>query len=45
MVLQIITVRRLQRGEPASFFQLTLLAALLLGLSTYLTAFSFWVIG
>ena len=45
VVLQIITVRRLQRGEPASFFQLTLLAALLLGLSTYLTAFSFWVIG
>lgn len=45
IVLQIITVRRLQRGLPASFFQLTLLAALLLGLSTYLTAFSFWVIG
>lgn len=45
VVLQIITVRRLQRGEPASFFQLTLLAALLLGLSTYLSVFSFWVIG
>lgn len=45
VVLQIITVRRLQRGDPASFFQLTLLAALLLGLSAYLTAFSFWVIG
>ena len=45
VVLQIITVRRLQRGDPASFFQLTLLAALLLGLGAYLTAFSFWVIG
>jgi 1,4-dihydroxy-2-naphthoate octaprenyltransferase len=45
VVLQIITVRRLQRGEPASFFQVTLLAALLFGLGAYLTTFSFWVIG
>lgn len=45
VMLQIITVRRLQRGEPASFFQLTLLAALLFGLGVYLNAFSYWVIG
>ncbi len=45
VVLQIITVRRLQRGEPASFYQLTLLAALMFGMSVYLIAFSFWVIG
>lgn len=43
-VLQIITLRRFRAGQPASFSQLTLLAALIYGLSVYLTAFSFWVL-
>jgi len=44
VVLQIITLRRFRAGQPASFSQLTLLAALIYGLSVYLTAFSFWVL-
>jgi 1,4-dihydroxy-2-naphthoate octaprenyltransferase len=43
-VLQIITLRRFRAGQPASFSQLTLLAALIYGLSVYLIAFSFWVL-
>lgn len=43
-VLQIVTLRRFRAGQPASFSQLTLLAALIYGLSVYLTAFSFWVL-
>ncbi len=45
VVWQIITMRRLREGAPVSPRQLTLGAALLFGLSVYLTAFSFWVIG
>jgi 1,4-dihydroxy-2-naphthoate octaprenyltransferase len=45
VVWQIITMRRLREGAPVSPRQLTVGAALLFGLSVYLTAFSFWVIG
>ncbi len=42
---QIIMLRRLQLGEPISFQFLTLGAVALFGLTAYLMAFSFWVIG
>lgn len=45
VILQIMTVRRFREGQPASFAQLTMLAALIYALTAYLTAFSFWVIG
>lgn len=45
VVLQIIIVRRMRAGQPASFAQLTLLAALTFGLSVYFMAFSYWVLG
>jgi 1,4-dihydroxy-2-naphthoate octaprenyltransferase len=44
VVLQLILVRRMRAGEPASFAQLTLLAALTFGLSVYFMAFSYWVL-
>lgn len=42
---QVITVRRMQHGEPISFSRLTFGALALFGLTAYLIAFSFWVIG
>jgi 1,4-dihydroxy-2-naphthoate octaprenyltransferase len=42
---QVITVRRLERGEAVSFPMLTFGAVTLFGLTAYLIAFSFWVIG
>lgn len=42
---QVITVRRIQQGEPVSFPLLTFGAIVLFGLTAYLIAFSFWVIG
>ena len=42
---QIIMIRRLQYGEPVSFSLLTFGAVALFGLTAYLMAFSFWVIG
>jgi len=44
-VWQIITIRRMRRGEPISFHRLTLGAVILFALTAYLMAFSFWVIG
>ncbi len=44
-VWQIITMRRLQRGEPVSFNRLTFGAVALFALTAYFIAFSFWVIG
>jgi len=44
-VWQIITVRRMRRGEPISFHRLTFGAVTLFALTAYLMAFSFWVIG
>jgi 1,4-dihydroxy-2-naphthoate octaprenyltransferase len=42
---QVITMRRLQQGEPVSFSLLTFGAVMLFGVTAYLIAFSFWVIG
>jgi len=42
---QVITVRRMQRGDPISFARLTFGAVALFALTAYLIAFSFWVIG
>jgi 1,4-dihydroxy-2-naphthoate octaprenyltransferase len=44
-VWQIMTVRRMRRGEPISFHRLTFGAVALFALTAYLMAFSFWVIG
>ena len=44
-LLQIINFRRMQRGDPVSFSRLTFLALALFAITTYLIAFSFWVIG
>jgi 1,4-dihydroxy-2-naphthoate octaprenyltransferase len=44
-VWQVITMRRLQRGEPMSFNRLTFGAVALFALTAYFIAFSFWVIG
>jgi 1,4-dihydroxy-2-naphthoate octaprenyltransferase len=43
VLLQIVTMRRLQRGEPVSFSRLTFLAVLIFALTTYFMAFTFWV--
>jgi 1,4-dihydroxy-2-naphthoate octaprenyltransferase len=42
---QVITVRRMQHGEPTSFQRLTFGAVTLFALTAYLIAFSYWVIG
>ncbi|MGH2522030.1 MAG: prenyltransferase [Anaerolineales bacterium] len=42
---QVVTVRRMQRGEPVSFQRLTFGAVALFALTAYFIAFSFWVIG
>ena len=42
---QVIMMSRMQRGEPISFPRLTFGAVTLFGLTAYLIAFSFWVIG
>jgi len=44
-VWQIMTVRRMRRGETISFHRLTFGAITLFALTAYLMAFSFWVIG
>jgi len=44
-VWQIITIRRMRRGEAISFHRLTFGAVALFALTAYLMAFSFWVIG
>ena len=43
-LLQIATIRRMQRGEPVSFTRLTFVAVLIFGLTAYFMAFSFWVL-
>ena len=42
---QVITVRRLQQGDPVAFNRLTFGAVTLFGLTAYFVAFNFWVIG
>lgn len=44
-LLQIMNIRRLQRGEPLSFNRLTFLAVVIFALTTYFMAFNFWVLG
>jgi 1,4-dihydroxy-2-naphthoate octaprenyltransferase len=44
-LLQIIHIRRMQRGEPLSFSRLTLLAVVIFVLTSYFAAFNFWVLG
>jgi len=44
-VWQIITIRRMQRGEPVAYNRLTLGAVAHFALTAYLMAFSFWVVG
>ena len=44
VLLQIVTIRRLQLGESVSFTRLTFLAVLIFGLTTYFMAFTFWVL-
>lgn len=44
-LLQIVQVRRMQRGEPLSFSRLTFLAVALFALTAYFAAFTFWVLG
>ena len=43
-LLQIATIRRMQRGEPVSFNRLTFTAVLIFVLTVYFMAFSFWVL-
>ena len=43
-LLQIATIRRMQRGEPVNFTRLTFMAVLIFALTTYFMAFSFWVL-
>ena len=42
VLLQIMFIRRMQRGESISFTRLTLVAILIFALTTYFMAFSFW---
>jgi len=43
-LLQIVNMRRLNRGEPVSYGRLTFLAVAIFSLTAYYMAFSFWVI-
>jgi 1,4-dihydroxy-2-naphthoate octaprenyltransferase len=43
--LQITNIRRMQHGEPVSFTRLTFLAVLILMITTYFMAFTYWVLG
>jgi 1,4-dihydroxy-2-naphthoate octaprenyltransferase len=43
--LQIVNIRRMQHGEPVSYTRLTFLAVLILTVTTYFMAFTFWVLG
>lgn len=43
-LLQITTIRRMQRGEPVSFARLTFMAVLIFALTAYFMVFSFWVL-
>lgn len=45
VLVQIGQVRRMQRGDPVSFTWLTFLGLVIFALSSYFTAFSFWVLG
>jgi 1,4-dihydroxy-2-naphthoate octaprenyltransferase len=45
MLLQIVNVRRMLRGEPVSYVRLTLLAVVIFALTTYFAAFNYWVLG
>jgi 1,4-dihydroxy-2-naphthoate octaprenyltransferase len=45
MLVQISQVRRMLRGEPVSFARLTFLGLVIFALTSYFTAFSFWVLG
>jgi hypothetical protein len=45
VLLQIVNVRRMQRGEPVSFTRLTLLAVVIFALTAYFAAFNYWVLG
>jgi 1,4-dihydroxy-2-naphthoate octaprenyltransferase len=44
VLLQIATIRRMQRAEPVSFTRLTFVAVLIFTLTAYFMAFSFWVL-
>ncbi len=43
-LLQMVNLRRMQRGEPVSFTRLTFLAVFIFSLTTYFMAFSFWAL-
>jgi 1,4-dihydroxy-2-naphthoate polyprenyltransferase len=45
VLLQISQVRRMLRGDPISFNRLTFLGLVIFALTTYFTAFTFWVLG
>jgi 1,4-dihydroxy-2-naphthoate octaprenyltransferase len=45
VLLQITNIRRMQHGEPVSFNRLTFLAVLILVITTYFMAFTYWVLG
>jgi 1,4-dihydroxy-2-naphthoate octaprenyltransferase len=44
VLLQMVNLRRMQRGEPVSFTRLTFLAVFIFSLTTYFMAFSFWAL-
>jgi 1,4-dihydroxy-2-naphthoate octaprenyltransferase len=44
-LLQIVNVRRMQRGDPVNFSRLTLLAVVIFALTAYFAAFNYWVLG
>ena len=44
VLLQIATIRRMQRAEPVSFARLTFVAVLIFILTAYFMAFSFWAL-
>ena len=45
VLVQIGQIRRMQRGEPFSYARLTFLGLVIFALTTYFTAFTFWVLG
>ena len=45
VLVQIGQVRRMLRGDPVSFTRLTFLGLVIFALTSYFTAFSFWVLG
>jgi 1,4-dihydroxy-2-naphthoate octaprenyltransferase len=45
VLMQLVNIGRMQRGDPITFTRLTFLALLIFAVTTYFMAFSFWVIG